>query len=87
MKSPLKIPHRQNGIIPVTIKGHNLKAPVGYFISNQYLHKKLNPNIHVLDGIYNIKEKSTLHIRVANYTHKHVTFNKGQFIGDKETIH
>ena len=36
VKSPLKIPPRHNGIIPVTIKGHNLKAPVGYF-SNQHI--------------------------------------------------
>ena len=30
MKSTLKIPTRHNGIIPFTIKGHNLKAPMGY---------------------------------------------------------
>ena len=60
----------------VTIKGHNLKTPAVYFISNQHLNKKLDPNIHVLDGIYNIKDKLTLHVLVANYTHKHVMFNK-----------
>ena len=60
------------------IKGHNLKAPVGYFISNQHINKGLDPNIHVIDGIYNLKDQSTLHIFVANYTNKHVTFNKGQ---------
>ena len=32
VKSPLKIPPMYNSITP--IKGHNLKAPVGYFISN-----------------------------------------------------
>ena len=78
VKSPLKVPLRHNGIIPVTIKGHNLKAPVGYFISNQPINRKLDPSIHVLDGIYNIKDKLTLHVLVANYTNKHVTFNKGQ---------
>ena len=35
----------------------------------------------MIDGIYNIKEKLTLHILVANYTNKHVKFNKGQCIG------
>ena len=34
MKSTLKPLPRHNGIIPITIKGHNLKAPVGNFISN-----------------------------------------------------
>ena len=84
VKSPLKVPCRHNGIIPFTIKGHNLKTPVGYFISNQHINRRLDPNIHVLDGIYDIKEKLTLHVLVANYTNKHVLFNKGQCIGHME---
>ena len=84
MKSPLKIPPRYDGSIPITIKGHNLKTPVGYFISNQHINRALDPNIHVIDGIYNIKGRSTLHILVVNYTNKHVTFNKGQCIGHIE---
>ena len=40
VKSPLKIPPMHNGIIPVMIKGHNLKAPVGYFISNQHVQQE-----------------------------------------------
>ena len=62
------------------IKEHNLKAPVGYFISNQHINKGLDPNIQVIDGIYNMKGRSTLHILVVNYTNKHMTFNKGQCI-------
>ena len=38
----------------------------------------------MIDGTYNIKDKSTLHFHVANYTNKHVTFNKGQSIGHLE---
>ena len=45
---------------------------------------RLDPNIHLLDGICNIKGKSQLHVLVANYTNKHVTFNKGQCIGHIE---
>ena len=81
VNSPLKIPSRHNGIIPITIKGHNLKAPVGYFINNQHINRRLDPSIHVINGIYNIKGRSTLCVLVANYTNKHVTFNKGQCIG------
>ena len=73
-----------NGITPVTIKGHNLKVPVGYFISNWHINRRLDPNIHVIDGIYNIKDRLILHILVANYTNKHVMFNKGQCIGHRE---
>ena len=39
---------------------------------------------YVIDGIYNIKGRSTLHVLVAYYTNKHVTFNKGQCIGHME---
>ena len=84
MKSPFKIPPRHNGIILVTIKEHSLKALEGYFISNRHVNRRLDPNIHVIDGIYNIKERSTLHVIVANYTNKHVTFNKGECIGHIE---
>ena len=83
VKSPVKIPHRQNGII-VNIKGHILKVPVGYFISNQHLNRKLDPSIHVSDGIYIIEDKLTIHVLVTNYTHKYVIFNKGQDIGHIE---
>ena len=52
-----------------------------YFISNQHINRRLDPNIHVTDGIYNIKDRLTLHILVANNTNRHGTFNKGQCIG------
>ena len=80
MKFTLKLPPRYNGIIPIKIKGHNLKD----LISNQDTKKGLDPNIHVIDGIYNIKGRSTLHIHVANYANKHVTCNKGQCIDHME---
>ena len=83
-KCPSKIPSRHNGIIPATIKGHNLKAVVRYFITYQDINRKFYPNIHGLDGIHNIKDKSTLCILVANYTNEHVMFNKGQSIGHVE---
>ena len=49
-------------------RGHNLREHITYFISNHHTNKGLDPNIHVIDGIYNIKGRSTLHILVANYT-------------------
>ena len=57
---------------------------MGYIISNQHLNRKSDQNIHVLDGIYNIKDKWTLHDLVANYTHKHVMSSKGQYVGHIE---
>ena len=61
-----------------------LHRPVGYFISNQHLNRKLDPNINVLNGIYNIRDKSNLHVHIGNYTHKHVMSNKGQCISHTE---
>ena len=86
VKSTLRIPHRHNCAIPIRIKGHNLKEQVAYFISNQHTKKGLDHNIHVLDDIYSIKGKSRLYVIVANYTNKHVTFNKGQCIGHMEPL-
>ena len=63
----LKIPPRHNGALPIKIKGHNLKYHITYFISNQHTNKGLDPNIHVIDEIYSISGRSTLHVLVANY--------------------
>ena len=74
VKSTLKTQPRHNSIIPITIKRQNLKAPRGYFISKQHIKWGFDPNIHVIDGIYNIKGRSTLHVLVANYTNmSHLT--------------
>ena len=84
VKSTLQMPPRHSGIIPITIKEYNVKAHRRYFISNQHGNKGCGPNIHVIDGIYYIKGRSNLHILVANYTNKHITFNKGQCNGHTE---
>ena len=65
-------------------KEQDLRDHVAYFISNQNIKKGLDLSIHVIDGIYDIKGKLTLYILVANYTNKHVTFNKGQCTGHVE---
>ena len=59
---------------------------MAYFINNQHTKKELDPNICILDGIYNIKGKSMLYVMVANYTNKHITFNKGECIGHMEPL-
>ena len=76
VKSALKILPKHNGTMSIKINRHNLRGHVVYFISNQHTKKGLDTNIHVIDGIYDIKGKSTLYNKS-----KHVTFNKGQCIG------
>ena len=54
-RSTLKIPPRHNGVIPITIKDHNSKVPIGYFIYNQHINRRLDQNIPVIDGIITSK--------------------------------
>ena len=43
-------------------------------------------NINILDSIDKIKDRSTVNILVSNYTNKHLTFHKGEYIGHLEPI-
>ena len=81
VKSTLKIPPRHNGIIPIKIKGHTIKGHMAYFISNQDSSKGKDPNTNIINDIHNIKGKTSVNILVSNYTNKHITFNKGEYVG------
>ena len=76
VKSILKIPPRHNGIVPIKIKGHSITGHMTYFISNQDSRKGKDPKINIVNGIHNIKDKTSVNILVSNYTNKHITFNK-----------
>ena len=81
VKSTLKIPPRQNGIIPIKIKGHTIKGHTAHFISNQDSTKEKDPNINIINGIHNIKGKTSVNILMSDYTNKHIMFNKGEYVG------
>ena len=78
VKSTLKIPPRHNGVIPIKIKGHTITGHTAYFIADQDSTKERDPNINIINGIQNIKGKTSANILVSNYTNKHITFNKGE---------
>ena len=84
VKSMLKIPPRHNGIIPIKVKGYSITAHTAYFISNQDSTKGKDPNINIVNGIHNINGKTSVNILVSNYTNKHITFNKGKYVGHLE---
>ena len=48
--------------------------------------KGRDPNINIIDSIHKIKDRSTVNILVSNYTNKHLTFHKGEYIGHLELI-
>ena len=81
IKSTLKIPPRHNGIIPIKIKGQSIIGQTACFISDQESTKGMDPNINIVSGILNIKGKTSVNILVLNYSNKHVTFNKGAYVG------
>ena len=85
VKSTLKIPPRHNGVVPIKIKGHSITGHMTYFISNHKSTKGKGPNINIVNGIHNIKGKTSINVLVSNYTNKHITFNKGQYVGHLET--
>ena len=39
-----------------------------------------------MNGIYNIKGRTSVNILVSNYSNKQVMFNKGEYIGHLENI-
>ena len=57
---------------------------MAYFISNQDSTKGKDPYINIINGIHNVKGKTSVNILVSNYTNKHITFNKGEYIGHLE---
>ena len=81
VKSSLKIPPRHNGVIPIKITGPVIEGHMAYFITDDNSTKGRDPNMNIINGIHNIKGKTSVTILVSNYTNKHITFNKGEYIG------
>ena len=73
VKSTLKILPRQNGVVPIKIKGHVTKGHTAYFISDQDSIKGKDPNIHIIDGIHNNKRKMYVNFLISSNTNKHIT--------------
>ena len=51
------------------------------FITDDNSTKGRGPNVNILNSIHKIKSKTFVNILVFNYTNKHFTFNKGEYIG------
>ena len=86
VKSTLKIPPRHNGVVPIKISGPLITTHTAHFITDDSTPKGRDPNINIIDGIHKIKDRSTVNILISNYTNKHLTFHKGEYIGHLELI-
>ena len=56
------------------------------FISDDNTTKGRDPNINIINGIHKIKGRTSVNIFVSNYTDKHLTFNKGEYVGYLEPV-
>ena len=84
VKSTLKILLRHNGVIPIKITGQANKEHMAYLITDDDSTKGRDPNINFTNGIYNIKGKTSVNVLVSSYANKHITFNKGEYVGHLE---
>ena len=84
VKLTLKIPPRHNGVISIKISGPVIKTHMAYFLTEDSTYKGKDPNINIINGIHKIKGKTYVNILVSNYTNKHLTFHKGEYIGHLE---
>ena len=57
---------------------------MAYLLMDNNSMKGRDPNINIINGIHQIKEKTSVNILVSNYTNKHITFNKGEYVGHLE---
>ena len=83
-KSSLKISPQHNGVVPINITGPVINKHMAYFITDDNSTKERDPNINIINGIHKIKGKTSVNILASNYTNKHITFNKGEYIGHLE---
>ena len=86
VKLTLKILPWNNSVVPIKITGQTIKEHMAYFITDKDSTKGRDPNINIINGIHNIKGKTSFNVLVSNYTSKHIKFNKGECIGHLEPI-
>ena len=76
----IHIPPKHNGVISVSIKGHDIKTTTACFVGSQYT----DTDVKLVDGVYNISCNTILQVLVINNSNHHVNFPKGMKIGHLE---
>ena len=57
---------------------------MAFFITDNNTTKGRDPNINIINGILKIRRKTSANVLVSNYTNKHITLNKGEYMGHLE---
>ena len=76
----IHIPPKHNGVISVSIKGHDIKTPTACFIGSQYM----DTEVKLIDGVHDISNNAMLQVLVINNSNQHVNFPMGMKIGHLE---
>ena len=66
--------------MPIKISGPIIEEHMAYVITDNNTSKGKDPNINIISSIDNIKGKISVNILVSNYTNKHLTFHKGEYV-------
>ena len=76
----IRIPLKHNGVISVSIKGHDIRTPTACFIRSQYT----DTEVRLIDGVHDVSRNAMLQVLVINNSNQHVNFPKGMKIGHLE---
>ena len=57
---------------------------MAFFITDENSTKGRDPNINIINSIHNIKRKNVCKCFIIQHTNKHITFNKGKYVGHLE---
>ena len=57
---------------------------MAYIITNDKTPNGKDPNINIISDVHKIKGKTSVNVLVSNYTNKHLTFHKGEYVGHLE---
>ena len=68
----------------IKMSGPIIEEHMAYFITDDNTSKGSDPNINIISGIHKIKGKTFVKILVSNYTNKHLTLHKGEYVGHLE---
>ena len=70
--------------MPIKISGPIIEEHMAYFITDDNTSKGKDPNINIISSIHKIKGRTFVNVLVSNYTNKHLTLHKGEYIGHLE---
>ena len=67
--------------MPIKLSRPIIEEHMAYFITDDNTSKEKDPNINIISGIHRIKGKTSVNILVSNYTNKHLTSHKEEYVG------